>query len=132
MRISAQLRPDSQAPRIARNLIAVTCEASAVDADTCATAALLLSELVSNVVVHAATEIVMQILPERDRLRVEVIDRRPTRPIKVRTPGPDDRRGRGLHIVEQLATEWGVHEGEHTKTVWFELAIPALRNVSQE
>jgi hypothetical protein len=37
-----------------------------------------------------------------------------------RSPGMGGGGGLGLHIIDRLASRWGVHEGERT-AVWFEL-----------
>ena len=52
------------------------------------------------------------------RLRVE--DNSSVRPV-VRTAAPDAATGRGLFIVEQLATQWGVDLHRDGKSVWVEL-----------
>jgi len=35
---------------------------------------------------------------------------------------PDDEGGRGLKIIESLATDWGTAASPSHKIVWFELA----------
>lgn len=92
VRVAVQLRADARAAGAARHFISATCEASGVDADICSTAALLVSELVTNAVVHARTEVDMHILPSRRRLRVEVTDGDPTGRVEVQ---PHDVTGRG-------------------------------------
>jgi hypothetical protein len=52
-------------------------------------------------------------------VRGEVIDRGGGFERELRTHGPDDVTGRGLLLVESIASRWGVHEG--TTHVWFEL-----------
>jgi two-component sensor histidine kinase len=36
-------------------------------------------------------------------------------------PGPNDQRGRGLAIVDALATDWSITGGGASRTVWFEI-----------
>jgi anti-sigma regulatory factor (Ser/Thr protein kinase) len=122
-----ELRPEPTAPATARHFIAATCEASGVDPDICATAALLVSELVTNAVLHAGTEVVMHVIPAAERLRVEVVDGHPGGHVRAQTPDPSNPRGRGLHMVDLLADDWGVTENEGGKTVWFELATKPSR-----
>jgi hypothetical protein len=44
----------------------------------------------------------------------------------MRTPGPTDPDGRGLQIVDMLASSWGFDAlPEGGKTVWFALATKA-------
>jgi len=66
-------------------------------------------------------------------IRIEVTDTHPALPTR-RTPAPDEDQGRGLLLVEALATRWGVRERVGPgKTVWAEyvlrpdLAAPGTR-----
>lgn len=82
-------------------------------------AALLVSELVTNAVLHARTPLRLRIRPG-EPLRVEVRDSLAVPPIRA-VPGTEAGTGRGLQILEALATRWGVEIDETHKTVWFEL-----------
>jgi len=123
--VSVELRADTRAPSVARRFISATCEASGIDPDTCATAALLVSELVANAVIHARTEVLMHVQPAAQRLRVEVSDGDPTGDVHVQPIDPAAMAGRGLQLLNALADDWGVHTTTTSKTVWFELTIPA-------
>jgi anti-sigma regulatory factor (Ser/Thr protein kinase) len=71
------------------------------------TAALLLTELTTNALRHGeGAEIGVRILPQDGRLRIEVCDGSPARPV-LRHASPDDECGRGLFLVEALAESWG-------------------------
>ena len=85
------------------------------------TARLLVSELATNVVVHARTDMRLTVLPAHDRVRVEVRDDDPNRPPTPRTPDTTAVDGRGMVLVDALATSWGVNGNERGKTVWFEV-----------
>lgn len=83
---------------------------------------LLVSELVTNVVLHAGTDCEVRLERGR-RLRVEVIDgsrRPPTR----RRIEPDAGSGRGLMLVEALSAEYGTVVEPGGKRVWFEVDWP--------
>lgn len=84
-------------------------------------AALLVSELVTNAVVHGGGKVEVAVLLIADRVRVEVHDHGKGLPV-----GPDepDESGRGLLIVDAVASAWGVEAGDDGKRVWFELARP--------
>jgi anti-sigma regulatory factor (Ser/Thr protein kinase) len=90
------------------------------DEETRADAALLLTELVANGVRHARSPMQVQLTVEQDVLRAEVRDSSPRNPVP---RDPDEYGGRGVLILDALATSWGVqgHPGSG-KTVWFELA----------
>jgi anti-sigma regulatory factor (Ser/Thr protein kinase) len=85
---------------------------------------LLVSELVTNAVVHARSggEIVMR--SARDGLEVEVTDTGEGEPA-LRDSTPDALGGRGIAILDALADSWGVRRGEDHpgKTVWFRLRL---------
>jgi anti-sigma regulatory factor (Ser/Thr protein kinase) len=91
-------------------------------------AELLLSEVVTNALVHTGGGAVLTATLTRGgrcRLRVEVRDTSPHRPGAPRSAPDDDASGgRGLLIVRALADAWGVRGEEDGKTVWFELATP--------
>jgi anti-sigma regulatory factor (Ser/Thr protein kinase) len=88
-------------------------------------AALLVSELVSNVVDHAGGEAVatLELALAADWLRISVADGSAIRPV-VRELGGDRPRGRGLQLVEAIADRWGVEDHQGGKRIWFELAPP--------
>jgi anti-sigma regulatory factor (Ser/Thr protein kinase) len=90
----------------------------------CAEATLLTGEVVSNVVCHARTEARVRVHARSDRLVVEVSDGGDA--IAAVAPvQPTTRGGRGLHIVEAIATSWGVRRCARGKTVWFQLSRPS-------
>jgi anti-sigma regulatory factor (Ser/Thr protein kinase) len=85
------------------------------------TAALLVSELVTNAVLHARTPLHLSLRTTGGRIRVEVSDGDRERPT-LRDPEPVSPGGRGLVLVDRLASAWGVEERPTGKVVWFELS----------
>jgi anti-sigma regulatory factor (Ser/Thr protein kinase) len=84
-------------------------------------ASLLVSELVTNVVLHARGPCDLQICFDGRRLCIGVWDTNPNPPVRVLHPGLA-ASGRGLALVEALAADWGwAHSGNDGKVVWFEL-----------
>jgi anti-sigma regulatory factor (Ser/Thr protein kinase) len=81
---------------------------------------LLVSELVTNAVLHARTEFELLIRAVRTGVRVEVRDHNPSMPV-VRRYEDEAMTGRGLALVDELATRWGVDRHPDGKAVWFEL-----------
>lgn len=84
------------------------------------TAKLTLSELVNNAYLHGRGGIKLKYRLGVDRLRIEVVDEGQGQAVKIREK-PDERGGRGLRIVDQLALAWGAYEG--TTHVWVELPV---------
>ncbi|AEW98477.1 regulatory protein (plasmid) [Streptantibioticus cattleyicolor NRRL 8057 = DSM 46488] len=95
--------------------------------DVVDTAELLTDELMTNAVVHARTEIEMRAWSTGGRVHVRVSDRRPSCGLVPHEHRPYATTGRGLGVVEQLASSHGAHICEDRKTVWFELwpGLPA-------
>ena len=85
---------------------------------------LLVSEVVTNAVEHAAPPLLLRIDVTSDGTRVEVKDRARKMPI-LKDPEPTEAGGRGIRFVNDLSTRWGTEpaEGpEGLKTVWFEVS----------
>jgi hypothetical protein len=84
----------------------------------------LVTELVTNAILHART-VVQVCLERRDEIvRVEVRDGSPIRPA-LRDHGLHATTGRGLALVSRLAATWGVDVGSDGKVVWAHLADEA-------
>ncbi|HWG74620.1 MAG TPA: ATP-binding protein [Acidimicrobiales bacterium] len=85
---------------------------------------LVVSELVTNAVLHARSEFELTLQNSNQVVRVEVSDRNPRLPVWATGAPHDAYSGRGLALVRSLATDWGVesHAG-NGKTVWCELAV---------
>jgi DNA-binding NarL/FixJ family response regulator len=85
---------------------------------------LLVSELVTNAVVHAGSDVEVAVRLLADAVRIEVVDRSPMSPLAPGSPTEDAESGRGLLLVETMASAWGVEPIDHGKSVWFE--VPRL------
>ena len=107
-----------QAPDVARRWFAESL-ASELDSLAQQTATLLVSELVTNAVVHGRGRIELHAELDRNRLLVEVIDEGPGFVPAVRGREPDIVGGYGLRIVAEEASRWGIREG--ASAVWFEI-----------
>jgi anti-sigma regulatory factor (Ser/Thr protein kinase) len=83
-------------------------------------ARLLVSELVTNAVLHARTEISLTVDRGNSSVSIQVADANPLLPV-VRTHGTDAGTGRGLRVLERMASRWGSHNVEGGKIVWFEI-----------
>ena len=85
------------------------------------TAGLLASELLTNAVRHASGPLHLRLRLDGQELSVEVRDTSPNVP-QARRTGLDQECGRGLLLVQSLATAWGTRPTREGKTVWFSLA----------
>lgn len=95
-------------------------------------AQLCVSEIITNAVCHAGTELTVSIRCHGE-LTVEVhdgsaelvADATPT----VESAPLDATSGRGLHIVSVLSRAWGVRSEPDGKVVWFQLPLPSSDSV---
>jgi anti-sigma regulatory factor (Ser/Thr protein kinase) len=81
------------------------------------------SEVIANAVVHGAGPVTVWVWPRRHGLRVEVTDSGGGTP-QLNDPIDDHvGGGRGLFIVDEIATRWGVIPSKRGpgKTLWFEI-----------
>jgi anti-sigma regulatory factor (Ser/Thr protein kinase) len=84
-------------------------------------AVLLVSELVTHAVVHARRTICLTVPTDANWVRIEVEDQGRGRPV-LRSTTEDQLEGRGLQVVDKLATDWGTQRRATHKVVWFEIA----------
>ncbi len=111
--------PDPRSAQAARRFVRDALVGFEGDLDT---VLLLVSELVTNAVLHTQSVVSLTIALGAGMLRVSVADNCHDAPVH-RAPGLDAVGGRGMGLVQTLASGWGVdlHPG-NGKTVWFELA----------
>lgn len=107
-----------EARRLVRDLLRAVGRDDLEDA-----AALLVSEVVTNALLHAGTPINVAARLEDRRLRVEVRDGSVHLPVPRRYASTAGT-GRGLLMVEQMVDDWGVLRHADGKTVWFVLSEP--------
>ena len=122
VRAHANLRlPHSdRAPRLARAFVAESLQGWQLDGMV-ETASLVVSEVVTNAVIHARSgaELLLERTPTA--LRISVIDHGGGLSPRETTVGGDG--GRGLVIVEALSSRWGTEPTDGGNCVWAELAI---------
>jgi anti-sigma regulatory factor (Ser/Thr protein kinase) len=82
---------------------------------------LLVSELVTNAVLHARTAVHVSARARPGRILVAVGDDDPHNTPQQTEAGTTATSGRGMRLVELLASSWGVEMGATSKVVWFEV-----------
>ncbi len=120
-----ELAPGPDAPAKARAAIAAFSETHGLDTDTLATIMLLVSELVTNAVIHP------EVQPSADigvlarlagaTIRVEITDQGRGFTPQPRDPARVDG-GYGIYLLDKAAARWGIERRDGT-TVWFELPV---------
>jgi anti-sigma regulatory factor (Ser/Thr protein kinase) len=94
-------------------------------------AAMLVSELATNAVLHARTTFTVHVLRDHDTVRVSVQDLSLVLP-RQRAYGTESTTGRGLRLVSSLALAWGVERHEGGKSVWFDVPAAGDRGTVTE
>jgi phosphoserine phosphatase RsbU/P len=115
-----ELLPNPTSPGLARGFVRRVLGDAGVDRLTTEDAALLATELVTNSVIHASTPITLDVVVSEGAVRVGVTDASDTEPV-LREQDREATTGRGLHLVDSVATEWSVVYAENSKTVQFSL-----------
>jgi anti-sigma regulatory factor (Ser/Thr protein kinase) len=120
-RAATHLPPVRQSPGAARRFVSDTLRRWHLDTAVEA-AELLTSELVTNAVLHAGTEVQIILEDRGDHVHIEVVDLNRRQPVPRFTPYDDLQTGRGLTLLDSVAAEWGVDPRERGKAVWFDLS----------
>lgn len=119
-----ELRPESVAEGrrfVARTLAEWGCPELVPDAG------LLVSETVTNAVRHSRTPVELKLSLTGAELTVETVDDN-CNPPQQREAEDTEESGRGLNLVDALASEWGSRIGATGKTVWF--TLPCCRRAA--
>ncbi|MFF5499855.1 SpoIIE family protein phosphatase [Streptomyces aquilus] len=90
---------------------------------------LIASELVTNALVHAGSDVDLRLRVSGDRVRLEVRDSDSDPPVPTAYSLTDEgssraEHGRGLYLVDALAHTWNTSPSGRGKTVWLEMDIP--------
>ena len=112
-------RSATRARQLTREQLSALCPDEAIEV-----AALLVTELVSNAVLHARTDIVLMVDVTPGRVILRVRDGSDETPVQ-QGYGVDAATGRGIALVEKLASAWGVDRSERGKEVWCQIDFPA-------
>ncbi len=96
-----------------------------VEADIIDSVVLLMSELVTNALVHGRSPLSARLRRTGSRVIVEVADGDPRMPRR-RHADVEDEGGRGLELVSLIASRWGTRLAGAGKVVWAEIAAPLV------
>src|SRR3569623_139445 len=124
---SAELlvNPGRDGVRAARRLTSSTLQS--LPDGLASDAELVVTELVTNAVLHGAPPISFRLRGRRDRVRIEVLDAGHSIPMQGRH-NTEGMTGRGLAAVESLTNAWGIEPADDGKLVWAELGKPRRRS----
>jgi len=112
------LTADPSSVGIARRAARLACVGPEDDIDAIVQCT---SELVTNALLHGAPPILLETASTAEGVRISVHDAGPG-VAEIRTPlGEEHLSGRGLGIIDVLASRWGSASTADGKVVWFEL-----------
>ena len=113
--------PHPGAVGLARSLLRTRLREWALGEDAIATAVLCVSELVTNAIIHTSGGCELRVVLDRGVLTTTVRDGGPVILPSLPTADPLAVHGRGLQLVDTLATRWGSDLDALGTTVWFVL-----------
>ncbi|MFD4551665.1 SpoIIE family protein phosphatase [Streptomyces sp. NPDC058466] len=112
-----------EAVRHARRFTRRTLRTWGVSDDGMDAVLLVVSELVTNALVHTDGQVRLDLTRINHRLRIAVADNSPRTPIKPTSIGWEATGGRGILLVEAMSAAWGTLPVSGGKQVWCELAL---------
>lgn len=127
LRLQPHAQSVGQARRFLRELLREAGREAWLDA-----AELALSEIVTNGVLHAHTELTVRVELTPDLLEVEVSDGNAALPLQRRAQDAEATTGRGLELVTALTRECGVRSRADGKAVWFTLGDTDVHAVAED
>lgn len=121
-RVARVLPPDGASVGLARRMVRTLLRSTPMEAFT-DDAELVVSELVTNALVHAGGEVQLTLALSGSGLRVDVADDSAHLPVR-RDYSTSSGTGRGLHLIESLVTRWSTFRLGQGKVVWVEMEDP--------
>lgn len=117
-RLSVEMEPVVSAARRSRELITKACDRWGCP-ELAGPACIIATELVNNVVVHAHTPMVLLLALHGEGMSVAVRDESATAPSFTGEPvAPTAYGGRGMLLIDSIATRWGSLLLNDGKVVW--------------
>jgi anti-sigma regulatory factor (Ser/Thr protein kinase) len=119
--VVTRYQPDTESPGAARRAVRAFCAANAID-DLVDDAELLASEVMTNACRMASGPVTMFLVVDDGSLLVIISDDCVDRlPATAALSGPLAESGRGLFVLDNLASAWGATATSTGKNVWFRL-----------
>lgn len=120
------LSPEGESASAARRFLRATFERWMIDETVIELGELLVSELVTNAILHARTPLTLRLQRSGSQVRVGVSDGEPRVPVRRRMVATDIS-GRGLAVIDHLVRgRWEAVSDGYGKTVWCELDVAPL------
>ena len=116
-----QLPARAEAPGLARTAARTAVSGWGLPAEVSDNVTLVVSELVTNAVLHTGSSPTLRLRTSAGAVYVEVADDDSRQP-RMRDPEDDEDGGRGLHLIEALSRRWNVRTTPAGKVVWAEIA----------
>jgi MEDS: MEthanogen/methylotroph, DcmR Sensory domain len=127
LNVTAEFTAERNMPGRARRLVVAALEQGGHDEILVGDAALVLSELASNAVLHAGSAFSVAVRAQDGTLRIAVEDSAPLLS-GPRNGGLIPRPAHGLSLVQALSSRWGVEGTPRGKVVWAELDMESERS----
>ncbi len=130
MELQAELAAEPAEVGAARRMLGQKLHSWGVSSDEEDVAVLLVSELVTNAILHAQPPLRLVVSRRHRKVRVEVHDGDAGSVARLRRrhdemeEGAPAANGRGLRLVDALSSRWGATESSTGKMVWFEVDLP--------
>ncbi len=130
-KLIAEFAAEHDSPGRARRLVLSTLAEWGCDPVLLQDAAVVVSELATNSVLHAGSSFSISVaLEEKALLRIAVHDTKPLS-VTVYNGGLSPRPTHGLSLVEALSLRWGTEGTAQGKTVWAELHVAGASQTSR-
>jgi anti-sigma regulatory factor (Ser/Thr protein kinase) len=129
--LTGEFSSGQDAPGRARRFVVAALRRWGLDDALVGEAALVLSELATNAVLHAGSPFSIAVTSRESRLRISVQDTCPRRPVEDSGGSLLARFGHGLGIIDELCIDWGVEDVRGGKIVWAELQAGSAQGVER-
>lgn len=120
------LSADPREVALARRRMNEHLHQQGIAGDVADSAVLLVSELVTNAILHGEPPVELRVAVPGGHLHVEVHDSDTDSVLHLPAMGEPSRErlgGRGLGLVAALSSRWGLHSDDSGKCVWFEIDL---------